>query len=402
MAAVEMDRLSNPDKTVRWCVDRVVSSVKAKWSETNPQLVLIKDNSIVIKVTRCYEKAMQINNHNHQVKAQSKRQFIERLDHLFDILVCQCSINLCSNSDCNPSHCNNGAHITCRCQREFKIPSMELRFIKDQRDKVWLKGGEMLMGAADKKEARRQEKLKQSGPKQVVGASSTSKETSEEISVDIEPESDGLEDMEVDVEFAERTKTHCNQNRTDLSSYIAEVCRYGVSDRAGAALYNAALRTVGVVTDDDTVLVVDKNKIRRARDIFSAKQKTIRQRKLEDGGGIQCIGTDGKRNQKTKVCEIQIVNGEPKKKYTVKPREHIAYTQEPGGEYLCHSEVDKGTGRGLADDFMDVVAEHDSEDSLDAIVADGTPTNTGWKEGMIDRPCRERLTKTSSVVDMPA
>ena len=50
---------------------------------------------------------------------------------------------------------------------------------------------------------------------------------------------------------------------------------------------------------------------------------------------------------------------------------------------MCHSEVSKGTGRDLANDFVDVIAEHDSIDSIVAVVADGTNTNTGWKEGMI-------------------
>ena len=33
--------------------------------------------------------------------------------------------------------------------------------------------------------------------------------------------------------------------------------------------------------------------------------------------------------------------------------------------------------------MMDVLAEQDSVDSILAIVADGTNTNTGWKDGMI-------------------
>ena len=56
----------------------------------------------------------------------------------------------------------------------------------------------------------------------------------------------------------------------NLSLFTAEVCRYRVSDRAAAALYNAALTTVGLITDDDKNLVVDKSKIRRSRYIFAS------------------------------------------------------------------------------------------------------------------------------------
>ena len=78
-----------------------------------------------------------------------------------------------------------------------------------------------------------------------------------------------------------------------------------------------------------------------------------------------------------------MINGEEVEKHLVRTREHIAYTAEPPGEYLCHSEVSSGTGRDLANDFTDVVAEQGAEESLLAVVADGTNVNTGWKDGMI-------------------
>ena len=43
--------------------------------------------------------------------------------------------------------------MKCTCKIPFKIPPMELRFIKDQRDKISLLGGKMQMQGRDKKEA---------------------------------------------------------------------------------------------------------------------------------------------------------------------------------------------------------------------------------------------------------
>ena len=54
-----------------------------------------------------------------------------------------------------------------------------------------------------------------------------------------------------------------------------------MSDWAAASLYNTALKTVDAITDDNTKLVVDQAKIRRSRDIFSAKQKNIRMEMLQ-------------------------------------------------------------------------------------------------------------------------
>ena len=68
-----------------------------------------------------------------------------------------------------------------------------------------------------------------------------------------------------------------------------------------------------------------------------------------------------------------------------KSQGHIFYTQEPEGSYLQHSEIapNKGTRQDLKEDFLEVVIENDSEISLEAIVADGTNTNTGRRDGMI-------------------
>ena len=65
--------------------------------------------------------------------------------------------------------------------------------------------------------------------------------------------------------------------------------------------------------------------------------------------------------------------------------EHITYTIEPSGDYLTHTVVppNKGTGRDLADNFRDIIAENKSLESLLAVVADGTAVNTGWKDGLI-------------------
>ena len=152
-------------------------------------------------------------------------------------------------------------------------------FIMDQRNKVGLKGGDMQIGGTDRKEAARQEtnllrKQSKDSTASTTAANISGVETSANDTEDIAQDEPVA--MVEDDDFVGVTRLGHNQNRTDFSSYIAEVSRYGVSDRAAAALYNAALKTVDAINEDKTKLVVDQAKIRRSREIFSAKQINIR------------------------------------------------------------------------------------------------------------------------------
>ena len=154
MAAIEMEKIVHPTMSSRGLALEILPAIKAKWLSTNPELVLIKDESTLIKIIKLHDKGVEVNRKQGSVK--SKNIFLKKLDHLFDILVCQCPIRSCIESDCLPSYCEGGAHINCSCLKQFKIPTMELMYIKDQREKIGLTGGEMQMGTADTVEAKRQ------------------------------------------------------------------------------------------------------------------------------------------------------------------------------------------------------------------------------------------------------
>ena len=140
LAAIAMEVNLNPTKAVRWSVVKVAPAVRAKWDQTNPQLVLVPESAVLLRMTRIYERALQVN--KNKLSAKAKKIFTDSLDKVFDILVCQCPIEKCPKSDCNPAHCLDGAHITCSCLRADKIPTMELLFIMDQREEIGVRGGE--------------------------------------------------------------------------------------------------------------------------------------------------------------------------------------------------------------------------------------------------------------------
>jgi hypothetical protein len=118
---------------------------------------------------------------------------------------------------------------------------------------------------------------------------------------------------------------------------------------------------------------------------FGAKQKQKLATKVGATGGLQAIGADDKRNKKTNPKVIQVINNCTVEKIVTKPQEHIVFTQEPGAKYLQHSVIapNRRTGQDLADDFLEVAIENNSGASSEAVIADGTNTNTGWRECML-------------------
>ena len=90
-----------------------------------------------------------------------------------------------------------------------------------------------------------------------------------------------------------------DQNRLSIPKFVAELDRYKVSDAAGAALATALMEDLELNTHDNTKLVFDKFKIKRQRVKNRKSQKKIQESNLI--AKIRCIGTDGKRDKKTKV-----------------------------------------------------------------------------------------------------
>ena len=102
----------------------------------------------------------------------------------------------------------------------------------------------MLIAGPDRKESVRQaENLARKMSKAPVeGGPGPSVELFEVVTEDLNHNE--VMDTGDDDDYIELNRKSNDQNRTDLSCFIAEVIRYGVSDRAAAALYNGALKTI--------------------------------------------------------------------------------------------------------------------------------------------------------------
>ena len=394
LAAILMELDQNPEAEIRGIAKRIEPLIRYKWLEVNPRLALIQADSMVNKMVKLHDTAQQIN--GKRITAKKKKFFMDNLEKIFDILTCQCTI-----LDCDPSVCDPPCdipHIQCLCLKKFKIPIIELAFIKDQRDKIGLHGGKMVMDGVDKVVAKQQEDTNKKKESAVLSA----KENEEQKTIEKntrkkkgtlrEISDDPIDDNDEDSSFMppppEKVK---DITTTDLREYVSECVRYQVSDRAAVALYNAALSTIGSL---ETNKIVDKSKYRREKAKFGGRQRE--KQKLENKDGFSCIGSDGKRNKKTRVRQVQIINNKEVEKFLRKTQEHIVYTSEPGGEYLDHSEIEEGKGseKDLAEDFFEVLVDNNSVDTLEAVLCDGTNVNVGNRTGLIaflERTLKRRL-----------
>ena len=408
LAAAERHSELNPDANSAWVAAQLFPAIKKKWKCVNPEMPIHSDDVVKKKIERILDRAKLV----RQKKASTyqKNLLISRLDKLFDLLICQCDISPCEAEECSSPGCS-GAHISCECLREEKIPVMELVFIHDQRSKVG-HTGKMQMGRPDLPETSRKQDNRLRKEKEKLGQELLKTKNQPSLSISNKPEDNvekdsvpehpvecdedsGDEDPEFIISSRTGRSSSC-QNRVNIMPYIAEVERYFVSDRAASALWNAALRCTGAITMEDTKNVVDKCKIVRGKAAYRAVEKQKQREKISSEGGLKCVGVDGKRDKKTKTIVNEVINGKRVEKKKVATVEHISYTVEPPGDYLTHSVIPpgRGTGRDLANDFIDVIAENASTDTLEAIVADGKAVNTGWKDGFkghVERDLRATL-----------
>lgn len=150
--------------------------------------------------------------------------------------------------------------------------------------------------------------------------------------------------------------------------------RFGISDRAGAAIVSATLQSMGIISDVDLSKVVDRNKIRRARD----KQRTASASVTIDFDYLDFgLYFDG-RKDKTLTME------DHRRKIIIE--EHISLLKEPGSEYIGHISLNAGKAAIISKKIMEFLVRKNIDVKKFIVVGcDGTVVNTGRYGGVIPK-----------------
>lgn len=177
--------------------------------------------------------------------------------------------------------------------------------------------------------------------------------------------SDGENDPDYEVVAAPK------YNDLNLTPVALVADRFGVSHPATAAIVTATLQMVGLVTDSDQSLVVDEHKVKRSRDKL---RNELRDRSAQDQDGMIALYFDG-RKDKTLYMErgADLVYRQKCKK-----EEHVSLIAEPGGNYIGHVSLVKGSAENIEKRIYESV-----NNSYSAVGCDGTVVNTGTKGGVI-------------------
>nr|XP_047138771.1 uncharacterized protein LOC105846338 isoform X2 [Hydra vulgaris] len=169
-----------------------------------------------------------------------------------------------------------------------------------------------------------------------------------------------------------------NYNTTHYPKFALEVIRYGISDKAAAAVANALLQDIGYLHLN---YVIDPSKMKREKErvCFNA---SFEQSKVSN---IKAIGLDSKRNKNSLVYEQRDIDGEINLCKSTSTVNHLTFTIESG------ELQEKGKGKDLAEFTCNVLKEFKSDKSIQAIILDNTSVNTGKDNGLV--ACLERILK---------
>ena len=325
----------------------------------------IHDRNYVVKKIRAeYQAYRKLN----KTKSEERpRKSNDRFTTLFDLARCKCA-----------------SQQTCCCPREWKLPDAEWSFVQDQRG-----AREMVLGGLDARtSADRRARYQRREPRNrhehgagandpVPGPSATgvpavgsaradaSTSTSADSTDDSdEPAAVGTQDP--DFEAAHNETSDRNNDTLRLTAMAAD--RYGVSNRAVAAIVNAFQMDVGRVTSEDESLLVAPKKIWRARN-QARKELTKEAAEAVTESGLTSLYFDGRKD---KTCAD----------YTsaTETEEHVVVLSEPDSLYVSHFTPQSGSALDMFHELYSISLMFGGE--VKVLGCDGTAVNTGVNGGV--------------------
>ncbi|XP_050309269.1 uncharacterized protein LOC126745454 [Anthonomus grandis grandis] len=285
--------------------------------------------------------------------------FVKDSQRLFDVAVCKCV-----------------DFQNCSCSKPNKVPLNERPFLQDQRS-----DRKMMIGSVDFKAVRHQQKRENRSQKDNIAEKpkpSTSFDSSDILLLEGQPDFEseqGKYDNDEDSLspelplFSDNPSTsNSNRNTSSLCMLANTLDRYAVSDRAGAAIASAVLQDYGIISSEDSQNIIDRHKVRRAR-----QKKRQELQKTSKIGLLRGLYFDGRKDK-------TLIFTDNRKRTVVK--EHITLLQEPGSNYIGH--LSPVSGLSILNSLTEFLDNSSiSLDSLEAVGCDGTNINVGSKGGII-------------------
>ena len=406
-------------------VSDIVTQLLTQWEKANAQFkfpVINHKDTLDRKIKKIWEQGVQVS--LGKVKLMEKTKFISKLDKLLDILTCQCPIKLCAELGCQKTgedRCKKDAHAQCNCLREFKIPQLDLKFVRAQREKEGSKGA-LQMGGVDAPESKRQTKaIENKNKKQLDNEETATKkalefEGAKRLEVAAREFMAGSDDCLADIDRIEEVEdtdmtagaeyilenrdgdgnVEClppqisttgavpkrSYNKKNIPNIALASIRHHTGLRETAEIATAAWIDGGLINENDTSLVIDHNKVKRAQESLGKELEKEFDENIRKNG-VSCLFFDGRKDSTKVMLEAE---GSERQFPGLIKEEHYSVCREPGGNYLFHfvprdaTETQKHAEL-IAEDIVNWLIEKKCDGFLSAIGGDSTSVNTGWEGG---------------------
>lgn len=364
--------------------DTVACEIESLYSKAS--IPFVSHTRVVQKIKKLHDQYYALRKSYSRDKDTAEKpkkynDFIEQCSNsLFDISSCKCEMTLhCScEKSFDTCSCLNPILVDCTCPKERKVPPLEIKFLYAQRHLRLGKIGPIDAKESQKLTLRLQRKGRQPKQTSLPGPSSCNIDPETETTFE---NNNGKDDPDFQFPRFSSSQADClktKQMRLSLSATALTSDRFGVSDRATAAIASSVLKDVGLVTDSNTSLIVDRSKIRREKEKCRAKLITS-DKVTGQINDLMCVYFDGRMDD-----TLVLIEKGCKRHQTVRKEEHISVIKEPGSKYLCHLVPTSKTGKDTAFCIVDHFEENGIDPSNIVVVgSDGTSTNTGWKNGAI-------------------
>lgn len=343
-------------------IDKVASDVENVWKSASLPTISHKavrekiQSNIVAKV-KSLSKVPKERRSSACVKVQE-------FDKVFDICTCKCNVT---------------ASVACSCPKRKKIALLELPFLADQRGprKMFIGGVDVKVTAKLQAAEKRKHKFEAATlrEKKHLKCESTAEFNEAQSLSETDDKNEGDSEGSL-FDAGNAAETETDQMRYSLPLLAAECDRFHVSNRAGAAIVNAALKDLGFITSQDQHLLIDHSKLRRER--IKCRRIAVSSCNCRSTQTtVQALYFDGRKDWTLTKCK----DFSGRMRFKKIREEHYVIISEPDSKYVNHFTPKTAKAKDIAKEIVDISESMIS--NIRVLGCDGTVCNVGRQGGVI-------------------